>query len=174
MRSPSARNFKMSKRVTAAEKQQRLLSHFQQHPEPFLLKELEKIGPKLYGIVEKTVKVWTFLCGIVSYLYQNNLGNVCFTLTKCTNEPPVTNVHDNLHPQAERLNTKETVEQLVSDQAIQSEKIGTSTYFFLFKSALAKQKMVLIKNLEMEEKDLYSKVFVQSLNPRLLCVDLIS
>jgi Mnd1 HTH domain len=47
----------MSKRVTSQEKQLRLLNHFKNHPEPFLLKELEKIGPKLYGIVEKTVKV---------------------------------------------------------------------------------------------------------------------
>jgi hypothetical protein len=48
----------MSKRVTAEEKKSRLLQHFKSHPEPFLLKEMEKIGPKQYGIVEKTVKVF--------------------------------------------------------------------------------------------------------------------
>ncbi|CAG2103260.1 unnamed protein product [Medioppia subpectinata] len=76
----------MSKKkgLSFEEKRTRMLELFHEKKEPFLLKELEKLGPKLKGVVMQSVK--------------------------------------------------EIVQSLVADDLVETDKIGSSTYFWSFPS----------------------------------------
>ena len=90
------REIKMSKKrgLSLEEKRQKMLEVFYEKKDFFLLKELEKIGPKEKGVVAQSVK--------------------------------------------------EVVQSLVDDDLVDSDKIGTSVYFWAFPSkatAVRKRKL---------------------------------
>ncbi|XP_054167912.1 meiotic nuclear division protein 1 homolog [Oppia nitens] len=95
------------KGLTIDEKRHRLLELFHQKKDVFLLKDLEKLGPKEKGIVMQSVK--------------------------------------------------DILQSLVADDLVESDKIGSSTYFWSFPAKAVKTKKQKIKDLKQKISEIKQK-----------------
>ncbi|CAG2113867.1 unnamed protein product [Medioppia subpectinata] len=103
-------NMSKKKGLSFEEKRTRMLELFHEKKEPFLLKELEKLGPKLKGVVMQSVK--------------------------------------------------EIVQSLVADDLVETDKIGSSTYFWSFPSKALNSKLQRIEDLKAKIADTKQKTLI--------------